>query len=127
MTKYPKLTEMGITSFDSIKKYTLRQEGEFDILKVYYKREKGSFLPRSKKFSFGRATRTVMIDSGRQLWQEVSEVSPILLSALTELHKIAKEEKIVVDTKEEIIKSIAHLDRIVSEKMDEIQALVNKL
>ena len=51
MTKYPKLTEMGITSFDSIKKYTLRQEGEFDILKVYYKREKGSFLPRSKKFS----------------------------------------------------------------------------
>ena len=52
MSQHTTLTEMGITSFESISKYTLRQEGDFDILKIYYKREKGSFLPRSKKFRF---------------------------------------------------------------------------
>tara|TARA_B110000902_G_scaffold164772_1_gene188230 strand:- start:168 stop:554 length:387 start_codon:yes stop_codon:yes gene_type:complete len=126
-TKYTSLKEMGVTSFDLINKYTLRQEGDFDILKIYYKREKGSFLPRSKKFRFGRATRTVMVDSGRQQWQEVTEISPFLLKVLTELNKLANEEKKTMDSKEEIIDSIVHLERIMTEKLSEIRARVDKI
>ena len=85
---YPTLAEMGVSSFTDITKYIMRQEGGYDILKIYYKREKGSFLPRSKKFRFGRSTRTVMIDSGRQKWQEMREISPFLLRAITELNKL---------------------------------------
>jgi|TARA_B100000809_G_C15132278_1_gene528987 Leucine-rich repeat (LRR) protein len=118
---------MGITSFESISKYTLRQEGDFDILKIYYKREKGSFLPRSKKFRFGRATRTVMVDSGRQQWQEVSEISPFLLRALTELNKLAHEENKVADNKESISEDLLHLERIMAEKLAEIRAKIDQL
>ena len=127
MAQHPTLTEMGITSFESISKYTLRQEGDFDILKIYYKREKGSFLPRSKKFRFGRATRTVMVDSGRQQWQEVSEISPFLLRALTELNKLAHEEKKVADNKESISEDLLHLERIMAEKLAEIRAKIDQL
>ena len=121
MAQNPTLTEMGITSFESINKYTLRQEGDFDILKIYYKREKGSFLPRSKKFRFGRATRTVMVDSGRQQWQEVSEISPFLLRALTELNKLAHEENKISASKESISEDLVHLERIMAEKLAEIE------
>ena len=127
MSQHPTLTEMGITSFESISKYTLRQEGDFDILKIYYKREKGSFLPRSKKFRFGRATRTVMVDSGRQQWQEVSEISPFLLRALTELNKLAHEENKVADNKETISEDLLHLERIMAEKLAEIRAKIDQL
>ena len=127
MSQHPTLTEMGITSFESINKYTLRQEGDFDILKIYYKREKGSFLPRSKKFRFGRATRTVMVDSGRQQWQEVSEISPFLLRALTELNKLAHEENKVADNKESISEDLLHLERIMAEKLAEIRAKIDQL
>ena len=127
MSQHPTLTEMGITSFESISKYTLRQEGDFDILKIYYKREKGSFLPRSKKFRFGRATRTVMVDSGRQKWQEVSEISPFLLRALTELNKLAHEENKVADNKESISEDLLHLERIMAEKLAEIRAKIDQL
>jgi hypothetical protein len=127
MSQHITLTEMGITSFESISKYTLRQEGDFDILKIYYKREKGSFLPRSKKFRFGRATRTVMVDSGRQQWQEVSEISPFLLRALTELNKLAQEDKKVTDSKETIEQDLVHLERIMTEKLAEIRAKLEQL
>jgi len=127
MSQHPTLTEMGITSFESISKYTLRQEGDFDILKIYYKREKGSFLPRSKKFRFGRATRTVMVDSGRQQWQEVSEISPFLLRALTELNKLAHEENKVADNKESISEDLLHLERIMAEKLAVIRAKIDQL
>ena len=127
MAQNPTLTEMGITSFESINKYTLRQEGDFDILKIYYKREKGSFLPRSKKFRFGRATRTVMVDSGRQQWQEVSEISPFLLRALTELNKLAHEENKISASKESISEDLVHLERIMAEKLAEIRAKIDQL
>ncbi len=127
MSQHPTLTEMGITSFESISKYTLRQEGDFDILKIYYKREKGSFFPRIKKFRFGRATRTVMVDSGRQQWQEVSEISPFLLRALTELNKLAHEENKVADNKESISEDLLHLERIMAEKLAEIRAKIDQL
>ena len=127
MSSYPTLLEMGITSFNAINKYNLRQEGDFDVLKIYYKREKGSFLPRSKKFRFGRATRTVMVDSGRQQWQEVSEISPFLLRALTELNKLAHEEKKAVDSKEAITENLVHLERIMTEKLAEIRAQLDRL
>ncbi len=126
-TKYPTLAEMGVSSFDDITKYTMRQEGGYDILKVYYKREKGSFLPRSKKFRFGRSTRTVMVDSGRQQWQEVSEISPFLLRAITELNKLAEEEKIGGNSKEDLAKEVLHLERVMSEKMAEIRAKLEAL
>ena len=42
MSKFPTLTKMGITSIDSIDKYTVQHQGEVDVLKIYYKRPKGS-------------------------------------------------------------------------------------
>lgn len=47
---YETLHELGITDLDQIEKYTLRQEGDEDILKIYFKRKKGELFSHSLKF-----------------------------------------------------------------------------
>jgi hypothetical protein len=68
-----------------------------------------------------------MVDSGRQQWQEVSEISPFLLRALTELNKLAQEDKKVTDSKETIEQDLVHLERIMTEKLAEIRAKLEQL
>jgi hypothetical protein len=82
---YEMLKEMGVTDIDLIEKYTLRQEGDEDVLKIYFRRKKGDFFPRSMKFRHGRSFKTVPIDSGRREFREVSEISPHILKAVEEL------------------------------------------
>ncbi len=80
------LAKMGIENPDEIARYTLRQRsGREDVLKIYYEREKGSLLPVSRTYRFGRSLQTSVADSGQPRFSESYEVSPVLLKAVEEL------------------------------------------
>lgn len=124
---YPTLDSMGITSTENIEKFTLRYENSQDVLKVYYRREKGSLLPKSKKFKFGRSTKTVLADGGQQTYRQVQEPSLIVVRALEELEQIVgkqKEEKI---SKEDLITELEHLEKVMQSKISEIKGKINAL
>ncbi|MBJ7555760.1 DUF3461 family protein [Marinomonas spartinae] len=124
---YPTLKSMGISSTENIEKFTLRYENSQDVLKVYYRREKGSLLPKSKKFKFGRSTKTVLADGGQQTYRQVQEPSLIVVRALEELEQIVgkqKEEKI---TREELINELEHLEKVMQNKISEIKHKINAL
>ncbi|MFT5721985.1 MAG: hypothetical protein ACI9W6_002303 [Motiliproteus sp.] len=127
MSNYPALTEMGVQSVGDIVKYSLRQEGEGDVLKVYYRREKGSLLPRSKKFNFGRSYKTVRVDSSQDKYQEITEMSAFLMKAVDELHELVKHEHEVVDIKAKLCGDIDHLEKVVSSKLKEMRRDIEKL
>lgn len=124
---YPTLESMGITSYDNIEKYTLRYEGGFDVLKIYYRRAKGSLLPKSKKFKFGRATRTVLADGGTQQYREISEPSLVVLRAVDELSQLLGQEHDDKQTKEELLQELEHLERVVANKIADIKEKIEKL
>ena len=124
---YPTLESMGINSFENIEKYTLRYEGGFDVLKIYYRREKGSLLPKSKKFKFGRATRTVLADGGQQQYREVSEPSLVVLRAVDELGRLLGQEFEDKLTKEDLATELDHLERVMASKIAEIKEKIEKL
>ncbi|SBS35442.1 hypothetical protein MAQ5080_03175 [Marinomonas aquimarina] len=124
---FPTLESMGITSFDNIEKYTLRYEGGFDVLKIYYRREKGSLLPKSKKFKFGRATRTVLADGGKQQYREVSEPSLVVLRAVDELSRLLGQEFEDKQSKEDLLNELEHLERVVANKISEIKEKIEKM
>ena len=64
----PTLSEMGITRFHEIASYTLRQEGvDKDVLRVTYKRAKGSLLPYSRKYKFGRSQKPFSLMVARRV------------------------------------------------------------
>ncbi len=127
MSEYPTLKEMGVSSVEQITKYTLREEGDRDVLKIYFRREKGSLLPKSKKFAFGRATHTVRADSSKNKYQDVQEMSPYLMRAVDELHKLVKHEHEVKDLKQKLMDDVDHLEKVFQNKLDELRRDIKKI
>ncbi|MGO2354118.1 MAG: DUF3461 family protein [Marinomonas foliarum] len=124
---YPTLQSMGITSIQDIEKFTLRYEGGHDVLKIYYRREKGSLLPKSKKFKFGRSTKTVLADGGQQTYRQVQEPSLIVLRAMEELEKIVGRQHETKASKEDLIKELEHLEKVVNSKINEIKVKIESM
>ena len=124
---YETLKEMGVTDIDHIDKYTLRQEGDEDILKIYYRRKKGDIFSRSIKFRHGRSTKVIPVNSGRGEYKEVSEISPTILKAVEELEQIVQHEESIQDFKKRILSDIDHLERVVQRKLDQLRQDVSRL
>lgn len=92
--RFPALAEMGIVRFHEISHYSLRQDGaDKDVLRIIYKRAKGSLLPFSRKYKFGRSMKTVVADGGTSRLEHTYEISPFLLKAVAELDKLITENR----------------------------------
>ncbi|PID44402.1 MAG: hypothetical protein CSB47_11210 [Proteobacteria bacterium] len=127
MSKYPTLAEMDITRTEEIRHYTLHQEGKKDVLKIYYKRKKGSFLPERKTFKFGRSVKAVTTGNQDNPVQEVYEISPFLLKALSELDTLLKKHDSVVDKKQHIIERMQQIENEIRSSHEEIRSLLDEL
>ena len=124
---YETLRDMGVTEIDQIERYTLRQEGDEDVLKIYFRRKKGSLISRSMKFRHGRSKKMVLVDGGRHKYKEVSEISPDMIKAEQELRQIVHSEH----SKEEVIKrvlsDIDHLEKVIKRKLDQVREQLQRL
>ncbi len=130
MSDYPTLEKMGITSVDNVDKYTLRHQGDTDVLKIYYKRPKGSFLSRSKKFTFVRGRRGVPMElRNTKTFENMAKISPQLLMALEELKKLDARRKEIdpIDPKQKFLSDLDHMQKVMTTKMDEIRRQINEL
>ena len=125
---WPALAEMGITRFHEVSHYTLRQDGpKNDVLKVYYKRQKGSLLPESRKYRFGRSPRTIIADGGTARMEDTYEVSPYLLAATAELHRLVAQNALVdaslagteagFDRKAALLAEVDQIERTLAERL----------
>jgi len=123
---YPALTEMGITNPEEIQRYSLQTVNNVDILRVVYKRKKGSLLPASKKYRFGRAQKMVVSDGGKNTTELVHEISPFVIKATDELREIVKgkhsrHEQIAV-----ILDEINHLEEETHARIAYLKTLISK-
>ena len=124
---YDTLKEMGITEFDLIERYVLRQEGDEDILKIYFRRKRGDIFSHSQKFRHGRSTKVVRVDSGRGEYREVTEISPTMLNAVKELDQIVKRERTVRDYKQRVLNDIDHLEKVMLRKLEQLREDVERM
>lgn len=130
MSEYPTLEKMGVKSVESIDKYTVRHQGDTDVLKIYYKRPKGSLLSRSKKFSFIRGRRGIPLEAqNSKAFEQMDKISPQLLAALEELKKLDARRKEVdpVDPKEKFLSDLAHMEKVMNQKIEEIRRQINEM
>lgn len=128
MSDFPTLAEMDISRFDEITHYSLRQDGKTrDILRVYYKRKKGSVLPDRKTFKFGRASKMILDRNSSTGSVEIYEISPFLQKALHELDQIVERRHSSKDISEVLLKRIDNLEKDVKASTDEMRALVASL
>lgn len=61
---YDNLKSLGITHPEDIDRYTLRQEANNDILKIYFRKDKGEFFAKSVKFKYPRQRKTIQDAQG---------------------------------------------------------------
>ncbi|MEJ1379874.1 MAG: DUF3461 family protein [Candidatus Sedimenticola sp. (ex Thyasira tokunagai)] len=124
---YKTLEEMGVHDIHQIEKYILRQEGDEDILKIYFKRKRGSLFPTSMKFRHGRSKKMVPTERNRNEFKEISEISPTMIKAAQELEQIVDHEESIEDFKKRILSDIDHLENVVQRKLDQLRSDVDQL
>ncbi len=129
MSNYPSLTEMGIAGFDEIKQYTVIQDKkDRDILRINYKRQKGSMLPKRKTFRFGRSAKMVNDSAnGRHATVEIFEISPFLLKVMAELDSIVGSSNAEKDKVEALLEHINQLEREMLFTANEMRALLKEI
>ncbi|GHA07466.1 DUF3461 family protein [Oceanisphaera arctica] len=134
-SQYPTLEQMGITSFDNISRYSLRREVRADVLKVYYHRPSGSFLSRSKKFTYARPKSNVAVEFQKTAeWHQLEDTSPVLRQALVELHALLQPAEVAAgdkaslqDTKQQLLADLEHMERVMKDKLDELRRQIDAL
>ncbi|MEE9327937.1 MAG: DUF3461 family protein [Cocleimonas sp.] len=125
--KYPALAEMGITNPEDITRYSMQYINNIDVLRIVYKRKKGSLLPTSKKFRFGRSKKMVVTDSGLNKTEVLYEVSPFVSKVTDELHKIVELKHSQSKQKEIILDEIHRLEEETNTRITYLKELVSKL
>jgi hypothetical protein len=126
--EFPALAEMGITRFYEISQYVLRQEGaDRDTLKIYYKRAKGSLLPTSRKYKFGRSVKTIVADGGSSRMENVYDISPFLTKAVAELDLLVSQKESSLNKKARLLVELNHLDQVMSSKINDLRNQIESL
>ncbi|MDH5976977.1 DUF3461 family protein [Vibrio splendidus] len=125
---YPNLTGLGIHEPKQIERYSLRQEAHKDILKIYFRKQKGELFAKSVKFKYPRQVKSVLVSGGNNQYKEVTEINRNLTLVIDELNKITKPTPTAeVDVKQKILIDLRHLEKVVSSKIAEIEADLEKL
>ena len=87
---YENLKSLGIQEPTSVDSYTLRQEANHDILKIYFKKQKGEFFAKSVKFKYPRQRKTMLVDSGTHEYKDVTEINANLKYVVDELDNLTQ-------------------------------------
>ena len=124
---YDNLKSLGISNPQDIDRYTLRQEANNDILKIYFCKDKGEFFAKSVKFKYPRQRKTIAATDGSNNFKEINEINSNLRYAIEELDSICLADKVEVDLKHKILDDLRHLEHVVSNKIAEIEADLEKL
>ncbi len=127
MGNFPNLSEMGINNPGEIEHYSLSTTNNDDHLRIIYKRKKGSLLPTSKRFEFGRASRTVMTDSGTQATEIVHDISPFLHKALEELDRLIDAKKSDIGKAKLVKQEMQRLHQEMASRIAYIESLIDEM
>jgi len=124
---YPNLKNIGVVNYENIEKFTLRQEADNDILKIYFHKASREFLAKSLKFKFPRQRKKVAGDHGSKGFRNVSEINSTLRYVIKELDDLTVHVKEEKEMKMQILDDLRHLESVVASKIIEIERKIEKL
>lgn len=121
--KFKALERIGISADEAklIKNYSLRQQGNSDVLKIYFKRKPHDLIAHNRKYVFERVSKRVLVDGGRQIFEEVFEISPFINQLTTDLGSLKAESVHFSSGKQKILEDLEHLKLVVDRKIEEIE------
>jgi len=127
MSDYPMLNEMGILNPEEIDRYSLQTVNNIDILRIVYKRKKGSLLPVSKRFRFPRTEKVNLGGGDSRATRIFYEISPAVHKALVELDTIVKAKRDKAHQREVIKEEMQRLEEDTSARIAYIRSLIEEI
>jgi len=131
MPEYKTLGEMKIRNPREIARYSVQTlehpDDHTDVLRIVYKRKKGSLLPESKRFRFPRIKKTAVEDSGTRKMDIRWEVSPFLQKAVSELDQILSTDLSKKETIKTILEEMRLLEDEAAHRIDYIRSLIKDI
>ena len=131
MLEYKTLKEMKIKRPAQIDRYSVQTiehpDVHTDVLRIVYKRKKGSLLPESQRFRFPRIKKTEMQDSGTRKMDIRWEVSPFLQKAVSELNQLLTTELSKEENIKLILEEMRRLEEDAAHRIDYIRSLVQSI
>jgi hypothetical protein len=131
MHEYKTLREMKIKRPTQIDRYSVQTiehpDVHTDVLRIVYKRKKGSLLPESQRFRFPRVKKTSLEDSGTRKMDMRWEVSPFLQKAVSELDQLLTTELSKKDNIKLILEEMRRLEEDAAHRIDYIRSLVESI
>ncbi|NVK43692.1 MAG: DUF3461 family protein [Oceanospirillaceae bacterium] len=121
------LKSMGIEDLHDIERYSTRIEGDIDVLKIYYHRQHGEWFAKSKKFKFQRLHKNIKVNEGLVPYRATTESSPYYLRAVAELDQLVTQEQSTLDRKAQLLEELAHLEKVVSHKIEDLKRQIEEL
>jgi hypothetical protein len=122
------LQGLGIHNTKEIERYSVRQEAQKDVLKIYFKKQKGELFAKSVKFKYPRQVKKVLLDDGSGQYRNKTEINRNLTLVIDELNQITKPVAAApVDVKQKILSDLRHLEKVVASKIAEIESDLEKL
>ena len=131
MHEYKTLREMKIKRPTQIDRYSVQTiehpDEHLDVLRIVYKRKKGSLLPESQRFRFPRIKKTSLEDSGTRKMDMRWEVSPFLQKAVSELDQLLTTDLSKKDNIKLILEEMRRLEEDAAHRIDYIRSLVESI
>ena len=127
MKDYPRLTEMGVLHPGQIDRYSVNSIDYTDVLRIVYRRPRGSVLPESRTYKFPRVQRSRSLRSGDTKAEVVMESDPCLREALEELADIMAERKEEKDVATALLDEVRHLEDEVAARVEALREQITKL
>jgi len=118
---YPNLRDIGIRNPEDIKRYSLRQEGEKDVLKVYFRKQTGMLIGKSSKYKFQRQMKRVSGGQHTENYTDLSEINPTLRKIIEELDSLSVQAGSEEELKKQVLSDLRHLQDVVNNKIEEIE------
>lgn len=112
---FENLSSLGITHPEAIDRYSLREEGGVDILKIYFQRNRGEIFAKSIKCKFARESA------------DSQEYNAKLASIIKELQTVCYSDQPDIDLHTKILNDLRHLEMVVSNKIAEIERDLQRL
>jgi hypothetical protein len=127
-TKTKSLTEMGVLNPQQIAGYTtVHVREDMDVLKIDYRREKGSFLPKHRRYEFKRISKPMSGNELRGTEAIRYEISPILVKAIAELDAILADNKQIAATKKSLQRELVELNHDMNERIKHLSMMIDTL
>ncbi len=127
MSKFPILSEMDINNPGEIERYSLNTTNNIDVLRIVYKRKKGSLLPTSKRFEFGRSRKQIVADSGTGQTENLHVISPFLQNAIKELDEIISAKKSNIEYANLVKQELQRLHQDMASRLVYIESLIDEM